>query len=163
MTETMKDAFQRMEKQNNFNVSWNMVQVILPIRNAKEHYTSSNKLQVHIHCHNCSMFHEQTQLRREVALWASCPVTPKLIYTSQRDQKSLHIFLGSILIFLAVWYERKRKKEGEKKSRGKERKSHLCDFSKIPWEHFNFRGEKFNFIWVIRESINFIMLFFTLE
>lgn len=65
-------------------------------------------------------------------LWAACPVPPKFIYASQQDQKSLHIFLGSILIFLAVWYERKREKEIEKEGKGGERegKTHLRDFLK---------------------------------
>lgn len=54
MSEEMKDALCRMEKQKNSNVSWKTVQLILPDRSAKELYISPHQLQVHVGCHNCS-------------------------------------------------------------------------------------------------------------
>lgn len=124
MSEEMKDALCRMEKQKNSNVSWKTVQLILPDRSAKELYISPHQLQVHVGCHNCSYgpFHEKTQLRTGTILWATCPVPEKFIYTSQKDEK---ICMSFWAVYWYFWlYDRKekgRKKEREKKGKGEGR------------------------------------------
>jgi len=81
----------------------------------------------------------------EMAQRATSSVPPKIIYTSQSDQKTRCIFLGSILLFLAVWYERKREKERERKGKEKEETAFMLLFKTL-WETFNYREENFHFI-----------------